>query len=265
MPLRSHIQPHRRRCSQRAPSVCACVSVRVWQSTKRAVAAGLLEPLTLHSMRDIDDMTSDIIGELHYRPHEITGASGRKYVALLCDVGAIVKLWFEDPLTHAMQQIEAQLEPLGVDPDDDDRQFSSVLAADWIREMLAKHDQIAPDVIAYVLSLFDDGTVRSSTGAKYSPLMLFNNHLPLHLRFKRENILIYGLAPIVPSEPVVEGANSETPQSPGDLKRAAKKERRSVSDAVMQLISSNFASHRAGVDVVDPYAPDRTLVSRARP
>ena len=57
----------------------------------------------------------------------------------------------------------------------ENREYSSIMTADWY---IQASTNAPPGTTLMALSIFWDATVRSSSGAKYCPVMFFNNHLP---------------------------------------------------------------------------------------
>ena len=135
------------------------------------------------------------------------------------------------------------MEPPGVSRNDGRRVFSSVLTGDWFQSAKAS---VPPGTKPKAFSIFWDDTVKTATGAKYSLLQLYDNHLPLAERFKSENITVFGFVPIV-RRPVacLRFANLGKSGQQAWLRA----DRAAVSNGVLKLILDGFAECGAGICV----------------
>ena len=141
------------------------------------------------------------------------------------------------------QVIDGHMEPPGVAVDDGRRVYASVLTGDWFQAAKAS---VPPGTKPKAYSIFWDDTVKTSTGAKYSLLQLYDNHLPLAVRFKQENIVIFGFVPIV-RRPVACLRFAALSQSAQNAWLRA--DRAAVSNGVLKLILDGFAECGAGICV----------------
>ena len=137
------------------------------------------------------------------------------------------------------------MEPAGVGPEDGCRQFSSLLTGDWYQWV---RTAVPPNTTPKAYSCFWDATVKATTGAKYSALQLYDNHLPLDVRFRSENITIFGFVPVV--RPPVADLRYAMLSGRGQ-KDWLRADRRAVDQGVYRLIRDGFAACAAGVRI-DP-------------
>ena len=119
-------------------------------------------------------------------------------------MGALTKLFCEDPGLAAALDFGARIAPPGAEQASLWREYSSMQTSDWYRDAVGKAARLAPLAKINAWAIFSDGTVHSSSGAKYHPLMAFNMNLPLDMRYLSQNIVIVGFAPLV-QPPISEG------------------------------------------------------------
>ena len=176
--------------------------------------------LTIQSMDDIYRLANrqlDAHG-LRMKPRPITMAHGPPINMFLVDVGALTKFLYEDAATAHVQTRRGCLEPFGVQSAASRRTHGNILASDWYAEASAK---APPSSSLFVYSLFKDGTVRQSSGAKYCPVILYNNHLPLAVRYRTDNIIFAGFVPYYRPRVELDGSRKDGPRTTQSLCEAA--------------------------------------------
>ena len=198
----------------------------------------------IRGMPDVDRICFDMLDKwgLRLQPRSIRGASGKKYVALLMDTGQLVKMMCTDPATaQTLDTFGGRMEPPGTRADSDSRRFGSIMTGDWAVEAEAK---LPPSTEMLPLSCFWDDTVCMKTGAKYCGLQMFNNRLPLHLRFRTDQIMIVGFAPIL-TPPTTDP--QFTALSKGQRAAWLKAERDAIRVGVLEQLLQSFKKHEAGI------------------
>ena len=138
-------------------------------------------PLSMRSMDDVDRVTRAVLDEkgLRLRLHQLTAASGDTHEAYMVSIEPLVRTIYEDPLFAGQLDFEIRLEPAGVGAGSGDRIFgTNIVTCDFYQKACSK----APSgALVFTFDIFMDGTVRVGSGAKYFPIMLLVNHLPLRL------------------------------------------------------------------------------------
>jgi|TARA_B110000093_G_C12894173_1_gene377448 hypothetical protein len=199
---------------------------------------------TIKSMSDVDRICFNTLEKhsLRLQPHVIRGASGKEHVALLMDIGNLAKVMSTDPATaETLDLFGGRVEPPGTQTDSGLRIFGSIMTGDWAVETEAKlprGTQLLP------MSCFWDDTVDMSTGTKYCGLQMYNNLLPLNLRFRTDQIWIFGFAPIV-TPPTTDP--QFTALSKGKRAEWLKAERDSIRVGVLEHLLQSFRKHEAGI------------------
>ena len=229
----------------------------------RQVARPQAQP-TIQGMRDVDRICFRELDErglrqqggLRLQPCTIHLASGTPYVALFVDIGSVTKAMHEDPATALAQDcLHARVEPPGMRAISDGRRFESILTGDWALEAQAK---APPGAMLFPLSCFWDDTVRSSTGAKYCGLQLYNNRLPRKLRFQSDNIWLGGFVPIV-QPPTADPAYAAL-TSKGARQAWMKRERDSMERGVLKQLLLQFGKYSSGIRLQNVVCPKPHIV-----
>ena len=199
---------------------------------------------TIKCMTDVDRMCFNALDGrgLRLKPLTLRSASGKDYVTLLMDIGAVVKMMYTDPATaQTLDPFGGRTEPPGAQADSSQRRFGSILTGDWA---LGAQDRLPSGAELLPLSCFWDDTVRTSTGAKYCGLQMYNNRLPLATRFHTDNIFVIGFAPIL-TAPTTDAAFAALSKA----RRATwlKRERDSIRNGVLQHVLESFTKCEAGI------------------
>lgn len=243
--------------------VCALLFTRA--SPPCGLRRGQLQPsspssqLSLRSMADVDRFCFALLDARGIRlsPHRICTASKREQVALMTDMGALTKLFCEDPGLAAALDFGARIAPPGAEQTSLWREYSSMQTSDWYRDAVGKAARLAPLAKINAWAIFSDGTVHSSSGAKYHPLMAFNMNLPLDMRYLSQNIVIVGFAPLV-QPPISEEWFAALAES--RKKKWMRAERLSVSRGVVTMILASCERHATGIVVHSPLTDAPELV-----
>jgi len=191
----------------------------------------------------VDRLCFDVLDRrgARLKPVPIRTASGATENFLMMGMRGILSLMFDDASTHHFLDFDARVD--GASRDAGDRVFSSMLTANWYIDASQK---VPSGTALAAIYMFDDGTVRSSTGAKYHPMIALNGHLPLEERHRRENMLIVAFRPIVRIKP---DDRRFLAMSPTERQAWRKREQDSINSGVLSALLAELQSCRAGVKV----------------
>ena len=101
-------------------------------------------------------------------------------------------------------------------------------------------------------------STRRAADYRYCPIYLFNNALPLHLRYRDEHVIVAGFVPLYVPPPSAEAKLAN--MSGAKREEWLKAERLSLNDAVVAEIVAEFDALRGGVRVRRPGGTGQVVI-----
>ena len=213
------------------------------EKTRRIFTVRSGKPLVSRGWADFDRLIEAQLaarGGLAMVPHELVAASGDKYALYLVPLESLVRYMLEDPsLAEAFD-----FEPTYSDAADGSHVYGGVQTGRWYAQTCTS-PCLVRGALVFALNLFSDGTVRESTGAKYHALMLKMSNLPIELRHLDENILMWGLAPLVSKKVAYTDARL-VDMIESERKAWLREERESLSSGSYEVMLKSIETMRAG-------------------